>query len=160
MDSSRLSSQSAQCRTTCPGQSFLMNMPTRHHIIVNAARCPPRPSRARSVCGSTASSRAGQVVIQAWIGSGVVGPMDVMGPQESLRQGDAGPGVSHGAAGRAALLGLVGEGPGLVTGWAGPAASLRHCSLQHVRLVPDMSGSDKAGRPLLVWVAGWASFKY
>ena len=57
------------------------------YIIVNAARCPPRPSRARSVCGSTASSRAGQVAIQAWTGSGVVGPIDVMGPQESPRQG-------------------------------------------------------------------------
>ena len=43
-------------------------------IIVNAARCPPRPSRAR---GSTASSRAGQGAIQAWTGFGVVGPIDV-----------------------------------------------------------------------------------
>ena len=41
-------------------------------VVVNAARCPPRPSRARSVCGSTASSRAGQVAIQAWTGSGLV----------------------------------------------------------------------------------------
>ena len=40
------------------------------YVIVNAARCPPRPSRARSVCGSTASTRAGQVAIQEWTGSG------------------------------------------------------------------------------------------
>ena len=54
----------------------------------NCKRCalPARPSRARGVCGS-ASSRAGQVAIQAWTGSGVVGPLDVMGPQESPRQG-------------------------------------------------------------------------
>ena len=70
------------------------------------------------------------MAIQAWTGSGVVGPIDVMGPQESpeararrcTRQGELG----------WALLGLVGGGPGLgwdapcLGGWAGPEASLRH----------------------------------
>ena len=65
--------------------SLSQGSPLEHNLlIVNAASCPPRQ---RGVCGSTASSRAGQVAIQAWTGSGVVGPIDVMGPQESPRQG-------------------------------------------------------------------------
>ena len=55
----------------------------RNMLIVNAKRCPPRPSRARGVCGSTAS-RAGQVAIQERTGSGVVGPMDVMGMGKAM----------------------------------------------------------------------------
>ena len=68
-------------------------------FIVNAARCPPQPSQARSVCGSTASSRAGQVAIQEWTGSGVVGPIDVMSRTRLLAGAPA---------------------PGAWAGWAGP----------------------------------------
>ena len=48
-------------------------------VLVNAARCPPHPASAQPSTQrlSTASSRAGQVAIQAWTGSGVVGPIDV-----------------------------------------------------------------------------------
>ena len=49
------------------------------YVLVNATHCPPR--------GPTASSRAGQVAIQAWTGFGVVGPIDVTGQQESPEQG-------------------------------------------------------------------------
>ena len=99
-------------------------------LIVNAARCPPRPSRARSVCGWTASSRAGQVAIQAWTGSGVAGPSDCMGPQESPRQGQGD--AQDRASWAGPCLGWFVEGLGwarpawVVAGWAGPEASLRH----------------------------------
>ena len=58
---------------------FFWNCFLKLVLIVNAVRGPPRPSRARSLCGSTASRRAGHVAIQEWTGSGVVGPIDVMG---------------------------------------------------------------------------------
>ena len=93
------------------------------------------------------------MAIQASTGSGVVGPIDVMGPQDSARQ--------RRCTGRAGLvLGLVG-GLGLgcaflawvVAGWAGPEASLR----------PGPGGRARVETrlvcltcPLLGWVAGWA----
>ena len=70
------------------------------------------------------------MAIQAWTGSGVVGPIDVMGPQESPRQGQgcAGPGVSR----QGWLVGLS-DVPclgGLLVGRAGPgwfgSASLKN----------------------------------
>ena len=72
-------------------------------VIVNAARCTPRAERAA----------AGQVAIQAWTGSGVVGPIDVMSPRESPRQGQGDNYTGQGELGWA-LLGLVGGGPGLL----------------------------------------------
>ena len=98
-----------------------LDMMQRKDGLNNCKRCacPPRPSRARSVCGSTASSRAGQVAIQAWTGSGVVGQVDVMRPQESPR---------HRASWAGSCLGLL-VGLGLRRDWA--------CSLRHVSLVSE-----------------------
>ena len=81
------------------------------------------------------------MAIQAWTGSGVVGPIDVMGPQESPRQGQG------------ELQDWVVAGLGLRrvsdTGLAGWAES------QNVGLVSGTSGGkDKADVPFFGWVAG------
>ena len=84
----------------------------------NCKRCvlPASASRARSVCGSTASSRAGQVAIQAWTGLAPRGKGKAMHRtrSESWSQ-QTGP-----AAGP--CLGWLVEGrlAWVVAGWAGP----------------------------------------
>ena len=81
------------------------------------------------------------MAIRAWTGSGVVGPIDVMSPQESPRQGQGDESWSQ-QTGRAGLgLAWVGWCRGWaweVAGWARPKASLRRwagpeASLRHVR---------------------------
>ena len=53
------------------------------------------------------------MAIQAWTGSGVLGPVDVMGPQESSRQGQGNAQDQERVMEPADMLGLVGGGPGL-----------------------------------------------
>ena len=97
--------------------------------LKSAACCPPRPSRACSVCGSTASSRAGQVAIQQWTGSGVVGPIDVMGRSCAGIPGSC-----------AESLDNQRKWLGWVVGWAGPEASFRQARfLPGLKLVSHVS---------------------